>query len=446
MVHASSNDFNLDNFAPDSGFALDAQLVASSTNYAFPSGVAIPYLRGSYYNWKGDGTTENALFAGGSYIRLPSSHRPDGTLWVAGAEIDDMTYRSTEVTDPQDLLYGIGGGFSFDCWVHVPTVATITDSHRYKIILANENSGRGHEPNQSTVDAFVDNARLDESAIITYETGADTDKVHGLVFGFRDAGGSTNTSGIELILAPTVSQNHSTGSHHSACIATTFSSTESISFNSAVRDVPSASSLKDLGIYAGSGLSTHSGHSILDTSAAFVHLAAVFNYKTDEVKIFLDSEELVASSFSTDFCGSSLEGDVEGVNIPSWVMQVDPNSTFGYNRSWESPNGQGPVCGAIDSPIPGFTPWIIGGGYNDSSPSGFLGVNTNDVFDYTKMITGASPQGGQHFPPWTTLNRKAQSGLNGHVGSFKMYARALTTDEVLKNFNAQKGFFKNILT
>ncbi len=36
------------------------------------------------------------------------------------------------------------------------------------------------------------------------------------------------------------------------------------------------------------------------------------------------------------------------------------------------------------------------------------------------------------------------SGLRGHVGSLKFYSRPLDNVEVLTNYKAQKGFFKNI--
>jgi hypothetical protein len=39
-----------------------------------------------------------------------------------------------------------------------------------------------------------------------------------------------------------------------------------------------------------------------------------------------------------------------------------------------------------------------------------------------------------------------RSGLQGFLGSFKLYKRDLTSDEVLKNYNTQRGFFKNIET
>jgi hypothetical protein len=38
------------------------------------------------------------------------------------------------------------------------------------------------------------------------------------------------------------------------------------------------------------------------------------------------------------------------------------------------------------------------------------------------------------------------SGLRGHIGSLKFYSRPLDNSEVSTNFNAQKGFFKNIRT
>ena len=37
-----------------------------------------------------------------------------------------------------------------------------------------------------------------------------------------------------------------------------------------------------------------------------------------------------------------------------------------------------------------------------------------------------------------------KSGLHGFVGSLKLYNKAITSTEVLNNFNSQKGFFKNL--
>ena len=39
-----------------------------------------------------------------------------------------------------------------------------------------------------------------------------------------------------------------------------------------------------------------------------------------------------------------------------------------------------------------------------------------------------------------------KSGLYGFLGSLKLYNRAITAAEALKNYKAQKGFFTNIRT
>ena len=36
------------------------------------------------------------------------------------------------------------------------------------------------------------------------------------------------------------------------------------------------------------------------------------------------------------------------------------------------------------------------------------------------------------------------SGLRGHIGSLKFYSKALDPMEVKVNYDAQKGYFKNI--
>jgi hypothetical protein len=65
-----------------------------------------------------------------------------------------------------------------------------------------------------------------------------------------------------------------------------------------------------------------------------------------------------------------------------------------------------------------FTPWIVGGGFTDGNSlyGNFLGGDRGGI----------------------------TSGLRGHLGSLKFYSKPLDSSEVLKNYNAQKGFFKNI--
>ena len=78
----------------------------------------------------------------------------------------------------------------------------------------------------------------------------------------------------------------------------------------------------------------------------------------------------------------------------------------------------------------GLTPWIVGGGYTDGM--------TNIEFGYDRNSSdGMNFLGSQ--------DGGLRSGFNGFIGSFKLYKRALHPSEVLRNFNAQKGFFKNIV-
>jgi hypothetical protein len=71
-----------------------------------------------------------------------------------------------------------------------------------------------------------------------------------------------------------------------------------------------------------------------------------------------------------------------------------------------------------------FTPWIVGGGWTDGIP-----------------INPSTREGG-----FMGTRHGLTSGLNGFVGSLKFYSRPLNSSEVLANYNAQKGFFKNIAT
>jgi hypothetical protein len=121
--------------------------------------------------------------------------------------------------------------------------------------------------------------------------------------------------------------------------------------------------------------------------------------------------------------------------------------------------------------FPVFTPWIIGGGYTDNipkvpgtnfRPQGFLGSNTNNYHQQTQKGDSVSSitcgtMGeyivGQHNPPLsggkggTASARRniPRSGLDGFIGSFKIYSRPLNTSEAKVNYDSQKGFFHNIL-
>ena len=71
-----------------------------------------------------------------------------------------------------------------------------------------------------------------------------------------------------------------------------------------------------------------------------------------------------------------------------------------------------------------FTPWLLGGGWTDGIP-----------------VAADTSAGG-----FMGTGHGYSSGLNGYVGSVKFYAKPLSNSEVKTNYNAQKGFFKNIVT
>ena len=85
-----------------------------------------------------------------------------------------------------------------------------------------------------------------------------------------------------------------------------------------------------------------------------------------------------------------------------------------------------------DQPSNGrYTPWIVGGGYTDGMTNVEFG---QPYWSSDKMNFLGTDDGG------------LRSGLQGFLGSFKLYKRDLTSDEVLQNYNTQRGFFKNIET
>ena len=410
IVDASSNSFNLDNITADSGGFLNGQLVASSLDSVFPSGLGIPKLTGTGPNQ--------------SYVRLPTAWKPDGTEQLLRTEkLDSLFYPANKKYDKNTKM---GGGVTFDFWVHVPSL-TLTDTHRYRLVAACENSG-GHAPEGNSYTNIT-------AARRTLDGFQDMRKVHGMIIGFRDRGGSTSPSGLEFGVFPTVSQNDNIGTFgHSVAIA------ESHEYDNGVFVT---SGINELGATVASGV-TSNGVSIIDASSGFVHMATVFDFANDALKIYCDGELLSTSSINTCFDLSA----TDTINIPSPVKDQGNISSSYDVSSWSNTSNTGPKIGKFgggDS----FTPWILGGGFTDgiekntdidaNDEPGFLGYNTNTTY-------GAPTANSQHAPVWATSHTtKQSSGLDGYLGSFKVYSRALSNSEVKKNFTFQKGFFKNIL-
>ena len=393
VTTALSTEFTVVDEGPNNFGPLNGQLVASSTASVFPSGLSIPKLTGTN---------------GGSYVRLPNNYTVDGVAQPFNTqEINDLFY-------PPNLTYDSasqkGGGVTFDFWVHMPNF-TMSTSHRYRLVAACENSGGNSTagPEQSRIDA----TRTDLNGVY------DATKVHGMIMGFRDRGGTAGagTSGLEFGIWPTVSQNKNDGSFgHSVCIAEHVYRTE-------------------LGVTLLSSIELE-GVSITDASGAFIHMAVVFDFELNSVNFYVDGILLKSAILDQAF---DLQHSPT-IGIPS--ITEKPGTLGTHTTSWEDTAGVGPNVGSLGN---AFTPWILGGGFSDSIPRetgigtydpGFLGYNTNSYYQ--------GPPHSQHIPSLGSVNPPPSSGLDGFLGSFKLYSKALSINEVRSNFKAQKGFFKNI--
>lgn len=434
VISPSSNDFFLNN-ASEGSTRLDGKMVAYDKSFMFPSGVGIPYLGGTLFDSQGKYST---LFTSvkGSYVRLPNIAKD--------FETTNKPYRG--VKDLENILYSDVGA-TIESWIHIPRVhSDMTDFHRYRLLLANENSG----PVQG---AYV---KADNKA---------SSKTKGLVIGWRDQGSPENTtgyttSGLEFVIMPTVGQNNiSKNSNqnwgHSVCFAESYPTSST---------APTISEVSPLGMVVTSGTRTSAGSGIAEVSSTFCHLAITFSPLKDEIAIFLNGKSLTTSSLTTVFglnvdkiqtptpavIDNNLGADI-GINPPNL-------ESFLGDKQWsEQPS-------RVRTNLPVFTPWIIGGGYTDSigrtngqsyRPLGFLGANTNSVYQnqtvYNTIVTdtadGKTFIKGQHNPPLSSNTNDRiipRSGLDGHVGSFKIYGRPLTIKEIDNNYEAQRVFFENI--
>jgi hypothetical protein len=140
--------------------------------------------------------------------------------------------------------------------------------------------------------------------------------------------------------------------------------------------------------------STNSDVSLSSCGEEFCHLSMVFDSTKKIINVYLDGV-LINTSKYIDVFGKDRISD-----IPSLIK----TGTFEYESDGPS----------LDSY---FTPWIVGGGYTDGMGTGnFMGGLFGGII----------------------------SGLKGFVGSLKFYSKPLTGAEVLQNYKANKGFFKNI--
>lgn len=425
ISNPSSVSFKVDNVAEGST-KLNAMLVAHDAKDVFLSGLGIPFLRGTQWDRRGKyGISFKPMK--GSYVRLPNN--------IQGGDYNKNTIEL-------DNLFSSPRGATIEFWVHASHIhSEMTEEHRYRLVLANENSGKPFSGNRKTTATKATRLVYD----IEGNPRTDPNKVHGMIIGFRDRGHvGVTPSGLEFVICPTVGQNDNTWGH-SVCIAEDTGGNE-------------------YGVIIPSSVQTAvKNKNIKDVENEFLHFAISFDPAIDTVNVFCDGELLTTSSITASF-GTSFED----MNIPSKVVydsaaKNDP--AISWWNSFYSTSGTGdPLVLPEGSRIPQnpviFTPWIIGGGYTDAigyagekmlaGPGGFLGANTNDSY------WGNGAAIGDHFPGQHTpglggfrvsgTSLVPRSGLDGNVGSFKIYTKALSLREAKKNYDAQKGFFKKIQT
>ena len=401
----------------NTGTTYNAQIVASSFDTVYPSGVGIAQFKGicSFFS----GTNAQAEYA--------PYHNPTPSSQYLQSPYKPLSYMRLpqNINDFESLLYK-STGFTLDCWIHVPTLMTssydgwdesVEASSMHRILLGNENRGGDKQ--------VTDVERM--------EIFQDYDSVKGLLVGFtRDRrftknlppsnkNGENPVDGdLKFYMAPTRSVNSSSITFIPRasldCYATT---TDPQRYLGAMVDV--------------SGIEGTTS-ALGACSSTFKHLSITCDPSGDgRVAIYSDGVEVLSQNYvntfgftgppnipspvdSSSFSYKNIYKDALPKNIISYI----PSSLFqGDFWKWDAPGAAG------------FTPWIIGGGYTDGM--------TNKEFGYNP-----DSDSGMNF--MGSKNGGLRSGFNGMVGSFKLYNRALGSSEVLKNFNAQKGFFKNIET
>ena len=452
------------NNAAEGSNRLDGKLVGYDRSFVFPSGVGQAYFGGTIFN---EFASQSPLWEDikGSYVRLPNSTKDYANL------SPNIPFRGTR---PLDNLFYSREGVTLDFWAYVPLVhKAMTDDHRYRLVFANENSGP--VPNNYITASTQSNTSQGNGLTAG---GTNLNRTIGMVMGWRDKGSPGNTavgthtwysSGLEFCIAPTVGQNQSypttpqTTWGHSVCFADRWDSSAGVS--------PKPEQVTQAGMFIPSSVLTSSGFGIQDVSSAYHHISVSFNYALNKVDFNFDGELLTTSSL-TDVLG----GNPSDTVLPTAVkMLLDSETdTISFNDpSTESFLGNtiyDERCTPERVAFPVFTPWILGGGYTDNipkvpgtsyRPQGFLGSNTNNTYQNTQG--GASVSSitvgnvgdyivGQHHPPLSAGKGGSiphriipRSGLDGFLGSFKIYSRPLTTNEAKRNYDSQKGFFHNIL-
>jgi hypothetical protein len=338
------------------------------------------------------------FFSGLSIPYLAGTVRNNSTGDTAAASSLGSYIRLPDTPEFRDLTYR-QEGFSFETWVNVPDILdgelgwfSGTTPSLTKVILGCENTG-----------AYSDASALDHIGELR-----DLDRLpnykgesfhRGLICGFtrdrritQDNIGYSNddelnnpVSSLSFFIAPTQARDLS-----------------SVGFINSDRDgcydETNFYKMKvDLSAFASLG----------NVSSQFVLLDVTVDPNKNSISMYADGSLLATSSLSEVF------GTDEKVPINLPNFKKDNSFEYGPDTV-DGPNTvkQGPKLN------PYYTPWIVGGGYTDG------------MYNYGNFMGG--DRGG------------VISGLHGQIGSLKFYSKPLTAQEVSQNYNAQKGYFKNL--
>lgn len=376
----------------------NAQLVGN-VGSVFSSGLSVPFLGGvSRFN-----VNTYKLTKTNNYLRLPPTD-----------EFMNFLYNSS--------------GCSMECWLHIPNYGTSAngqeagnsfrpyygggwgDYNYYKILLGNENMGG--TLNLPDVSSLVD--------------AKGTNTTRGLLIGFsRDpviysedyiVPGTNTDPGQNAGIAV----ENTTASSCFFIAPTMAFGPSSVEFTPRTSCSNSSNNIKYNKFVIRDGDEVE-GKRMSDVSAGFVHLNITFDVSADKCIVYLDGVQMGSSAMSDVF-------GTEPTHPPRIPTLITPDtadgSSFYYSantvnqKSGFTTFDNGPKNDTF------FTPWVLGSGWTEGHP-----------------INSSTKDGG-----FMGLRHGLTSGLNGFVGSLKFYSKPLSTSEVLQNYKAQKGLFKNIQT
>lgn len=342
------------------------------------------------------GTNTQSIFFSGLAVPYLEGLVKNKSTFPQGASALGSVVRLPDTKEFRELTYN-QNGFTMECWVHVPNIMDAdtgwlsgTTSSLTKVLLGSENTGIAS--GISAVNHLGETPDLD-----FLENSRGTTFVKGMICGFtrdrritQDGVGYSNNnadndpaSSLSFFIAPTISRDSSSLSwiNSDGC-------SDSESFYKMKVDLSSNSLIGNV-------------------SSQFVLLDITVNPNKNEVKFYADGTLLATSAVSD-------------------VFGVDPRIAPGL-PTFKKPNSFEYTTSTVDGPTtlktgptanPFYTPWIVGGGWTDG------------MYKYGNFMGG--DRGG------------IVSGLRGHVGSLKFYSKALDNEDITTNYNAQRGFFKNI--